>query len=72
MVTAVESDGSRSRLYPVPGEQSTWRVSRDGVCLGQVRREGDWFNALTAEGVAVPGAYPARSRAVQALEEFVR
>lgn len=68
MVTAVESDGSRTRFYPVPGEVSTWRAYRDGVCLGRVRRVGETFAAVPPGGVPVDMGYRSRAAAARALE----
>lgn len=67
MVTAVESDGSRTRFYPVPGEPSTWRAYRDGVCLGRVRRVGETFAAVPPGGGTVDMGYRSRSEAARAL-----
>lgn len=67
MVTAVESDGSRTRFYHVPGEPGTWRVYRDTCCLGRVRRVGETFAAIPPGGVPVDMGYRSRSAAASVL-----
>jgi hypothetical protein len=68
MVTAVESDGSRSRLYPVPGEASTWRVYRDNRALGRVVRVGAWYVAKSQDGRTEQGGFRTRREASAYLQ----